>query len=319
MNRHTWSHCRLWPALMLLAAALPLAAQYREYLVGGRVVDLQQQPVADVEITLRDNAAGRSFVITTDKNGAFKFAGLPHGVFQVTIRKPGYVEKKDEWRLETPQERMQKVEVPTIVLATAAEVQEIDHNRQVKADMAAATEKIQNDDVDGALALLNTILADDPNNANAHYLAGYCFQKKRHFTEAIREFEQVTAKAPDFAPGHYQLGLCLQTLGDRDRALECYRKVLQLDPKNVENLFNAGLIFFEKNKAAEAAACFAKALEQRPDDPEILDMAGRALIQLGDLAKALEHLQRARELTQDKEKRKYIEQLIDGLKKQLKK
>jgi hypothetical protein len=104
----------------------PALAQHREYYVRGKVVDSDKKPLQDVEIRLRDAATSRSYDIRTDKEGAFKFAGLPHGVYAVTFTLDGYAPKTDEWKLDAPQDRMQRVDIPDVVLVSQARVQEIE-------------------------------------------------------------------------------------------------------------------------------------------------------------------------------------------------
>src|SRR5512139_1810667 len=97
-------------AALVLGLVLAGSAQYREYNISGTVVDSQKTPLAGVQITLRDVGTSRSFVMKTKKDGSYKFVGLPHGVYQVVFKKEGFAEKMDEWKFETPQDTMQKVE-----------------------------------------------------------------------------------------------------------------------------------------------------------------------------------------------------------------
>ena len=82
----------------------------------------RRSPSPDVESRLLDASTSRSYQIKTDKKGEFKFAGLPHAVYEVTFTWEGYVTKKDEWKFEAPQDTMQKVEVPDVVLVSQAQV-----------------------------------------------------------------------------------------------------------------------------------------------------------------------------------------------------
>jgi hypothetical protein len=106
-----------------LILVLPGPAQYREYYFHGKVLDTQKNPLEGVEISLRDVATSRSYSFKTNKKGEFKFAGLPHGIYRVVFKKEGYATKEDEWRFETPQDTMQKTEIPDVVLVSLAQVQ----------------------------------------------------------------------------------------------------------------------------------------------------------------------------------------------------
>ena len=104
--------------VLALALAAGAAAQYREYYLRGKVVDPQQVPIAGVEVQLRDKATSRAYSFKTDEEGVFKFAGLPRGVYEVTFTREGYASRTDEWKFEARQDRMQRVDVPDVVLVS---------------------------------------------------------------------------------------------------------------------------------------------------------------------------------------------------------
>ena len=117
---------------MLVLAASGLA-QYREYYVRGRVLDAQKKPLPDVEIALLDASTSRRFHMKTDQKGEFKFAGLPHATYEVTFAREGFVTGKDKWEFGAPQDRMQRVEIPDVVLASQSQVQEVQRFEVAKA------------------------------------------------------------------------------------------------------------------------------------------------------------------------------------------
>ncbi len=295
-----------------------VSGQYREYYVVGRVVDTEKKPLPEVDIFLRDEATSRGYKTKTDKKGEFKLAGLPHGTYLVTISKEGYQTFEDRWDLQTPQDRMQKVEIPLIILATVEQIKEIAVAKEAKADFDAAIEKIRRQDFDGASAVLDRMLARNPDDANAHYLRGMVFFKKKMLEEAVAEFVKTTELAPSFAGSYHQLGLIHQQQGDAEKALEYYRRAAELDPQNVESFYNAGLILFGLNRIAEARVLFERALAINPEDPDYLEMAGRCYIHQNELEKAMAHLEKARKLSTDPEKIKFLDQLIARLKEQIK-
>jgi len=304
--------------LFLLVFVSSGIGQYREYYIFGRVVDSEKKPIAGVEIYLRDEATSRSYKTRTDKKGEFKLAGLPHGLYRATVSKDGYQPLEDNWDLQMPQERMQKVEIPTLILATVKQIQELEMAREAKAEFDEATEKIRKGDFDGAAALLVQMLARNPDDANTRYLRGMVFFKQNRLEEAAVEFSRTAELAPSFAGAYHQLGLIHQEWGEREKALEHYHKAAELDPQNAESLYNAGLILFEMSRIPEALKVFEKALTIRPDDPELLEMAGRCAIHQRDYAKAIDYLERAKKGYSSKEKIEFLENLLAKLRELLK-
>jgi tetratricopeptide (TPR) repeat protein len=302
----------LTAAVAALALAAPALAQYREYYVRGRVVDPQKNPVPGVEIQVTDVATSRSYNMTTDKDGVFKLAGLPHGKYDVSFSKEGFVAAKDEWKFEAKQERMQKVDVPDVVLVSQTQVQKTLQLKEADSAVKEAGEKLRAGDFDGSVALLQGVLAKNPKDANALFYLGLSYAGKKMCREAIPPLTQVTELTPSFPGAWFQLGVCHRQLGDSEKALACYEKSLELDPADTNSAYNAGLVLFEANRVDEALARFEKGLASKPDDPELLEMTGRCYIHKGEFETAVARLEKAREAITDPDKRAFLDQLITG-------
>ncbi len=306
-------------AFFIMSQFYPLFAQYREYYFYGKVVDPQKQPLADVEITLRDVETSRSYTVETNEKGEFKLAGLPHGIYAVTFKKEGYALKEDEWRFVEPQPRMKKVEIPTVTLVTETQLQEAIRLKELEGVLKEAQDKIREGDYDGAINMLQDVLTGAPQDSNALYLIGICYSKKQMCAEAIDALSQVIQLVPNFPPARFELAVCYQSQGDLDKALEQYQKTLELDPSNPDAAYNAGLILFSQNRIGEALPFFEKAVNLKPDDPAYLEMAGRCEIHQGNLEKAVEYLEKAKAGYTDQEKINFLDDLISKLKEQIKK
>lgn len=299
--------------------AAPLAGQYREYYVLGKVLDPQKNPVEGVEINIRDTVASRSYAAKTNKKGEFKFVGLPRGDYKVVFKKAGYALKEDEWKLLTPQAKMEKVEIPPVVMATEELVQEVARLKEAEAGVKEGAEKIRQGDFDGALASLKTVLDKNPQDPNALYLSGMAYLRKAMIGEAAAAFLKVTELSPKFAAAYYQLGVCYQRQEKPEQALAEYEKAIALDASNPDLLYNAGLVLFGLARVDEALARFEKALALRPDDPAYLEMAGRCYINKSEFPKAIEYLEKAKAGVTDPDRIKFLGDLIDTLKAQIKK
>jgi tetratricopeptide (TPR) repeat protein len=317
------SHHQLAPLISavftVLFLVLPVSAQYREYYIVGKVLDTQKAPLAGVEITLRDVESSRSFTMKTNKKGEFKLVGLPRGDYKVVFKKTGYAGKEDEWKLLSPQDKIEKVEIPPVTMVAEALVQEVQRLKEAEAGVKAGSEKIRLGDFDGALVDLKAVLDKNPQDSNALYLTGMAYLRKTMLAEASAAFLKVTELSPKFAAAFYQLGVCYQRQGQPDKALPEYERSIALDETNPDLLYNAGLILFGLNRIDEALAHFEKALALRPDDPAYLEMAGRCYINKADFPKAVEYLEKAKAGSTDADRIKFLEDLITTLKAQIKK
>jgi tetratricopeptide (TPR) repeat protein len=296
--------------LAVLGAGGTALAQYREYFIRGRVVDTEKRPIAGVAIRLMDQATSRSFDMKTGKDGGFKFAGLPHGIYQATLTRDGYPTTKVEWRFESPQDSMQKVEIPEIVLASQEQVQKVARVKEAESVVKDAAEQIQRGALDDALPALAALVEKEPGNVNAWYFLGLGRAGKHEYREAAFALSRVTELQPSFPGAYFELGVCEQHLNDAEKALASFERSLAIDPKNADAAYNAGLLLFQANRVDEAAARFEQGLETRPEDPELLEMAGRCDVHAGKLERARERLEKARAFATDPAKAAFLRDLL---------
>jgi tetratricopeptide (TPR) repeat protein len=310
-----------WIILCFLCFFLvsPSLGQYREYYIYGKIVDSENKPLEVVGLDFRDTLSSRRYKIQTDKKGEYKLIGVPHGIYSVTITKDGYRTQNLEWDFSAPQDRMQKIEMQTIVMVSEEKIQQIERAKQAQEEFNEAREKIGQADFDGAIEILKKMIVDNPADANAHYLLGISYQRKKLFPEAIVEFEKTAELSPSFAGVYHQLGLIYQEQQEWIKALDFYGKAIELEPKSVESFYNRGLILFEQNRVEESLVEFEKALEVKPDDPEFLEMAGRCYIHQADFKKAIEYLEKAKLNSSDQTKIEFLDDLVSKLREQIKK
>ncbi|MDW3229772.1 MAG: tetratricopeptide repeat protein [Acidobacteriota bacterium] len=309
----------LWLVIIFFLIQPALFSQYREYHLFGIVVDTESNPLQGVDVILQELSTSRNYRVRTDQGGKYVLSGLPHGRYQVTVKKEGYETRTFEWDFSQPQERMQKVEMETIILASEERVETLARLKELQKEVAEAMEKIENDDLKGALEMLQGLVKEYPDDANVHYLLGVTLGRLQRYEEAIPELILVNEISPEFAPAYQQLGFCYQSLKDMDKALEFYKKSAELDPANATNLYNLGLILFEMNRIDEALEYFEKALAAKAYDLDTLEMIARCYVNKGDLTRAIEYLEKARTLAKDEEKIKSLDSFIDSLKAQVKK
>jgi tetratricopeptide (TPR) repeat protein len=313
---------RMLPTLMglaVLAQAHPALGQYREYYFYGQVTTIDKKPLPGVEITLRDVETSRSYSFKSNAKGEYKFAGLPHGVYNVVFKLEGYSVKEDEWRFEAPQDTMLKVEIPPVTLVSVEQVQEAQRLKEMQGVVKEASDKIGQKDFDGAIVLLKGVLEKDPKDINALYLLGLSYGRKQMYPEAVDALTQVIQSSPKFPPAYFELAVCYQKQNVLDKALEFYGKTLELDPNNPDAAYNSGLILFGQNRMDEALVLFEKALALRPEDRVFLEMAGRCYINQANYEKAIDCLEKAKAGNTDQERIKFLEELISKLKEQIKK
>lgn len=297
-----------------IVCVLPCSAQHREYYIYGKVADDAGKPLDNVTVDIRETAGGREDSTKTNEKGDFKFTGLSRGIYSVTMKKEGFETFTTEWKFQTPQPRLQKVDLKTITMVSVQKVKAAVTSVETGGAEKEITEKIREKDFDGALALLDKMLKEKPDNANALYLTGVCYFNKNMLPEAVQRFVKVTELTPSFPGAYFQLGLCYMQTGEKEKALAIYEKGLALQPDHFVALYNSGLIYYENNRTEEALAHFEKALEVDPASPVMLEMAGLCYLQKEDYTKAQDYLEKAKAATTDPDKKNSLDELINGLK-----
>ena len=174
------------------------------------------------------------------------------------------------------------------------------------------------------------LLAVDPDNARAWYLAGIIAHKLGNSTvaadrmkEAVRlaptnpeclthasevfrragRLDEAVAAAraavqqwPEHPAPQNNLGLALKDADQPEEAEACFRKALAIDASYFRAYLNLGNLLHSLDRSTEAYRQFEQALRIRPDYPEALNSAGQLSKELGRSQAAVQLLQRALQL-----------------------
>ncbi|MGD9520213.1 MAG: tetratricopeptide repeat protein [Armatimonadota bacterium] len=76
------------------------------------------------------------------------------------------------------------------------------------------------------------VVADHPNDADAHYSLGLALLYSERWAEAVIHIERVIELAPAFADAYARLVLCRARLGELDEAWAAVERGLIVDPNH---------------------------------------------------------------------------------------
>ncbi len=142
-----------------------------------------------------------------------------------------------------------------------------------------------------ALVTLDQIYAIDPQNAQAHYLAGHIFLDMADTAKAFSAFQRAVAFDPELREGWIQLGDMYVHKKD-SLALACYDNALKMDSNDVETYHSKALALQSLGKISDAVATYEYITRRFADyEPAHYNLA---LLQLdnGETDKALQNLNR---------------------------
>ncbi len=112
--------------------------------------------------------------------------------------------------------------------------------------------------------------------------------------ESLDAYQRALALAPSNAGLHHNVGVLLARLGDVRGAEEHLVDAERLNPRSPVSSLALGHVCFLAGRTADAAAAFQRALQRAPESQEAAENLGLTLHMLGEPARALPILERAR-------------------------
>lgn len=156
-----------------------------------------------------------------------------------------------------------------------------------------------------AAPLLEAFLAQNPENAEAQFLAGLTYFQLGDYGKAEAAFRRTLELDPSRAAAvHHNLGVLAYQMNQLDQAVTEFKAALEADPEDPDTHYQLGAAYLVMALPAEsltpdtalveqAAAEFQRALELSPDKPEALIGLGNAYLLQNQLPEAVQALEQA--------------------------
>ncbi len=151
---------------------------------------------------------------------------------------------------------------------------------------------------DEAIAKLDKLIKESPNNLEAYMAKGDLLRMQGRFSDAVAVYETalgtIKEKSAKHWPIYFALGTSLDKQGNWPDAEKNLRRSLELSPAQPDVLNYLGYSFLMRGENfAEARSMIEKAIKKRPADPQIMDSMGWALYLAGEYKEAVIYLERA--------------------------
>ncbi len=150
----------------------------------------------------------------------------------------------------------------------------------------------QNNLID-AEPLYRQVLAEDPDNIDAHHLLGLLLHQSNRNVDALELLTHAVALDHEIPELHNVLGLVQARLQQPEAALDSFQRALELDPAFPDALTNLSAMLQSQGHPQRALEAVRNAVARAPDDPNVHRMLGRFLQTENRHADAIEPLRRS--------------------------
>lgn len=139
---------------------------------------------------------------------------------------------------------------------------------------------------DKILALLNEVIAEDPNVIDAWFMRGTQRMNHGDLEPAVADFKRTLELKPDYDLAVFNLAQAYRRMGNDDAALAGFEHYLTLDPKDPFVHYQMGEIWLDRGDDRKAEQLFRRALEIDGQVVAAKNALGVIALQRGDPATA---------------------------------
>jgi tetratricopeptide (TPR) repeat protein len=165
--------------------------------------------------------------------------------------------------------------------------------------LAQATQLHQSGELERAKSLYESLLAEQPDHADALHLLGVIALQTQQAPRAIELMDRAIAMAPARADFLCNRGLTWQALGQHARALQDFEKAVAMDPSSAAAHYNRGTAQQQLREHTAALQSYEEALALEPDFADAWVNSGVALQELEQWDSALQRYANALQIAPD--------------------
>jgi len=180
---------------------------------------------------------------------------------------------------------------------------------------ASALLAFENDDVDGAVEVLDEFAESSPSHAiDMVFAKAQLFASLEQYDRSLEYYDQAVRYRPDDESMALSRAELLLRMGRVDEAVDAYAVAAKRWPKSALSLNAYGYTLADRtDRYKEAEKLIRKALKLDPDSPAIIDSLGWVLFKLGRLDEAVVELQRAYDGFDDHEVAAHLVEVLVAL------
>jgi len=121
-------------------------------------------------------------------------------------------------------------------------------------------------DLNGAIALYESVLARSPQNYTARSRLSTLYSYTQQYDRSLQLLDQLVAEYPDWVDLQIQRAEVTSWSGDYDRAIQLYRQILEQDPDNLAVQLRLAEVLSWSGQYFEAFTAYGAVLQRQPEN-----------------------------------------------------
>ncbi len=163
-------------------------------------------------------------------------------------------------------------------------------------DLEQAVKALNEEDWAAAVPLLETIVAEEPENVEIQFNLAYCYAQLQQGDRAVEHYRTVVELKPDLVEAHMNLGILLMERREFGEAAPHFEAVIESRPDEFAPALYLAHASLEMGDAEAAADAYKKAVAFDPRSADAQLGLGQSLLRSGRAEEAAPHYERAAEL-----------------------
>ena len=288
--------------VLVLASAATMAQSTGAGRIGGRVTDVEGNPLAGVRVVLTFVATGDTYETTTDDDGRWLKGNMGRGSWNIDFILPGFAPKGISTDVsEVRRMKPLHVELETGAVGGLAGPALSDAAMEA---MRSGNALYDAGDFAGARAAYEGFLvtADDAGDPNAYLLhvnAGNAALELEDYAGAVGHYEAVLAHDSAHIDALMGKAKVFMYQRDLDGALAVLEEINPADIADPIVFYNVGSLLYDQAELEPAIRYFELALQRNPEFAEAHMQLGFCKLRQGDMDGARTHFERVVEIDPD--------------------
>jgi tetratricopeptide (TPR) repeat protein len=289
--------------------------------IGGVVVDAVGNPISSAKVVAvyQEDSNVKIETVANDK-GEWAILGVGTGGWLITASAEGYLPNS----VNFVSKQLSKNPKITIQLekrgAAAGGIVEDESSFEL---LEQGNEFYKDGKYETALMMYQQFLEKNPTAYQVGLNIGDCYREKGELDKAIESYNKVIAQAKNDsvmgktveAKSLAGIGVCYLKQNNLEEAEKVFKQSIDTDPQDETLAYNVGEICFSNQQIDEAERYFELAAKIKPDWPDPYLKLGYVYLNKGDMARAVEYLERFIKLEGDTPRSAQAQNIINTIKK----